>query len=87
MNQGRILALTGRASKRDPNDDLRDYRVPIDGVNTVDTVKFTTVGEAYAELDQFNDAWRCIGEAMTAVETTKQKLSEAEVYARRAKSR
>jgi predicted ATPase len=29
---------------------------------------------------QFDDAWRCIGEAMTAVETTKQGLYEAEVH-------
>jgi hypothetical protein len=35
---------------------------------------------AYAELGQFDDAWRCIGEAMTAVETTKERWWEAEVY-------
>ena len=29
---------------------------------------------------QFDDAWRCIGEAMTAVETTKETWCEAEVY-------
>jgi predicted ATPase len=33
---------------------------------------------AYAELDQFSDAWRCIDEAMSIMETTKGKLSEAE---------
>jgi predicted ATPase len=33
----------------------------------------------YAELGQFDDAWRCIGEAMTAVETTKERWSEAEI--------
>jgi predicted ATPase len=37
---------------------------------------------AYAKLDQFNEAWRSIGEAMTAVETTKQKWCEAEVHRR-----
>jgi predicted ATPase len=35
---------------------------------------------AYAELGQFDDAWRCIGEAMTAVETTKETWCEAEVH-------
>ena len=35
---------------------------------------------AYAELGQFDDAWRCIGEAMTAVETTKERWTEAEVH-------
>ena len=35
---------------------------------------------AYAELGQFDDAWRCIGEAMTAMETTKERWCEAEIY-------
>jgi predicted ATPase len=34
---------------------------------------------AHAELGQFDDAWRHIAEAMTAVETTKEKWCEAEV--------
>jgi predicted ATPase len=32
------------------------------------------------ELGQFDDAWRCIGEAMTAVETTKEKWCEADIH-------
>ena len=35
---------------------------------------------AYAELGQFDDAWRCISEAMTLVETTKETWFEAEVH-------
>jgi predicted ATPase len=35
---------------------------------------------AYAELGQFDDAWRCMGEAMTAVDTTKERWCEAEVH-------
>jgi predicted ATPase len=38
------------------------------------------LAEAYADLDQFDDARRCIGEAMTAVETTKEKWYEADVH-------
>ena len=38
------------------------------------------LARAYVELDQFNDAWRCISEAMTAVETTKERWCEAEVH-------
>ena len=38
------------------------------------------LARAYAELGQFDDAWRCIGEAMTAVETTKERWFEAEVH-------
>ena len=37
------------------------------------------LASAYAELGQFDDAWRCIGEAMTAVETTKERWCEAEI--------
>jgi predicted ATPase len=38
------------------------------------------LARAYAGLSQFDDAWRCIGEAMTAIETTKEKWCEAEVH-------
>jgi len=37
------------------------------------------LARAHAELDQFDDAWRFIGEAMTAVERTKETWFEAEV--------
>jgi predicted ATPase len=33
----------------------------------------------YAELGQLNEAWRCIGEAMSIVETAKERWFEAEV--------
>jgi predicted ATPase len=35
---------------------------------------------AYAELGQFENAWHCIDEAMTAAETTKERWHEAEIY-------
>jgi predicted ATPase len=35
---------------------------------------------AYAHLVQFDDAWRCIEEAMSLVRTTKEKWWEAEVH-------
>ena len=38
------------------------------------------LARAYAELGKFDDAWRCSGEAMTAVETTKEKWFEAEIH-------
>ena len=34
---------------------------------------------AYADLGKFDDAWRCIGEAMTAVETTNERWHAAEI--------
>jgi predicted ATPase len=38
------------------------------------------LARAHAELGQFEEAWRCIGEAMTAAETTKEKWGEAEIH-------
>ncbi len=37
------------------------------------------LARANAELGKFDDAWRYIGEAMTAMETTKEKWHEAEI--------
>jgi predicted ATPase len=37
------------------------------------------LASAYADLGQFDEAWRCIDEATNLVETTKQKWCEAEV--------
>jgi predicted ATPase len=34
---------------------------------------------AHAKLGQFDEAWRCIDDAVTAVETTKERWSEAEI--------
>ena len=35
---------------------------------------------AHAQLNQFDDAWRSIGKAMTAVETTGERWYEAEIH-------
>jgi predicted ATPase len=40
----------------------------------------STLATAYAKLGQFDDAWRCIREALTMVETTKERWCEAEVH-------
>ena len=38
------------------------------------------LSRAYAAVSQFDDAWCCIDEATTAIESTKEKWWEAEVY-------
>jgi predicted ATPase len=38
------------------------------------------VARAYAALGQFDSAWSCIGDAMTAAENTKERWYEAEIY-------
>jgi predicted ATPase len=40
----------------------------------------SSLTRAYAELGQFDAARRCIGEAMRAIEATKEKWCEAEIY-------
>jgi predicted ATPase len=80
MNQGNVLALTARAS--DATDML------ISGIAAYRTTGATAwlplhlprLARAHAELGQFEEAWRCIGEAMTLVETAKEKWCEAEVH-------
>jgi predicted ATPase len=38
------------------------------------------LARAHGQLGQFEEAWRCIGEAMTAVETTKEYWCEADIH-------
>jgi class 3 adenylate cyclase/predicted ATPase len=38
------------------------------------------LARAYAKVDQFDDAWRCIDEAIAAVEATNERWVEAEAY-------
>ena len=66
---------------RNPNDHLRDHALRVNGINSVDRrCILSYLARAHAELGQFDDAWRCIDEAMTAIETTKEKWCEAEVH-------
>ena len=41
---------------------------------------FSFLASAYGEVGYFDDAWRCIGEAITAIETSKETWFEAEVH-------
>jgi predicted ATPase len=50
------------------------------GSTTVLPMWLTYLASAYAKLGQFDDACRCIHEAMTAAETTKQRWYEADTY-------
>ena len=38
------------------------------------------LASAHADLGQFDDAWRCIGEAMTAMDATRERWCEAEAH-------
>jgi class 3 adenylate cyclase/predicted ATPase len=80
MNQGSVLALTGRASGA--------TEMLISGIAAYRTTGATIflpfylphLARAHAELGQFEEAWRCIGQAMRAAEATKEKWCEAEIH-------
>jgi predicted ATPase len=79
INQGCVLALTGKASDAVQmiTSGLTAFRST--GATVWGPLYLSYLARAYAELGQFDDAWRCIGEAMTAVETTKETWCEAEI--------
>ena len=78
--QGCVLALTGKASDAVQmiTSGITAWRST--GATVWMPLYLSYLARAYAELGQFDDAWRCIGEAMTAVETTKERWCEAEVH-------
>jgi predicted ATPase len=79
LYRGSILVLTGNASD--------GIEILISGMTAWRTTGATLylpyflsyLGRAHEEVGQFEEAWRCIGEAMTAVQTTKERWCEAEV--------
>jgi class 3 adenylate cyclase/predicted ATPase len=77
--QAEILALSDNTTEA--------LQSSIDGINalrsagqTVFIPKYLSwLARTYAKLGKFEDAWRCIGEAETAIETRKERWCEAEV--------
>ena len=79
MNQACVLTLTGKAPDAIQmfTSGIAAYRST--GARLWRPLHLLYLARAYAELGQFDDAWRCIGEAMTAVETTKERWCEVEI--------
>jgi predicted ATPase len=80
MNQGSVLALAGRASDAIEMSSSGITAYLSTGATLHLPLYLTHLARARAELGQFQEAWRCIGEAMTLVETAKEKWCEAEVH-------
>jgi class 3 adenylate cyclase/predicted ATPase len=77
MNQGCVRALTSQA--------LDAVRMITSGWQSTGATMWmpfflSYLARAHAELGKFEDAWCSICEAMTAVETTKERWCEAEVH-------
>ena len=80
MNQACVLALTGKAS-----DAIQMFASGIvayrsTGARVWLPLYLSYLARAHAELGQFDDAWRRVTEAMTEIETTKERWQEAEVH-------
>ncbi len=79
LNQGSVLALTGKAS-----DAVQLITAGITAFRSIGATLFmplylSNLAKAYAELGQFDDAERCIDEAMAAIDTTEERWNEGEV--------
>jgi class 3 adenylate cyclase/predicted ATPase len=79
MQKGCVLALSGKA--------LEGIQMITSGISTYKStgsrvylpIFLAHLSRAYAEVGQFDDAWHSIGEALSAVETTKERWYEAEI--------
>ena len=77
--RGCVFAQTGKMA-----DAIQAISADIAGLRTIGATTWGTgalahLALAYAALEKLDDAWRCIGEAMTAVETTKEGWYQAEI--------
>jgi predicted ATPase len=78
LTQGSVSALTGRANAVEIiTSGLAALRST--GATVYIPTYLSYLATAQADLGRFDDAWRSIDEAMTAVETTKEGMYEAEI--------
>jgi predicted ATPase len=76
--QGFLLLLTGKAADAAPmiTSGLDGWR----SMGSAQHLRFLAyLAQANAELGQFDDAWRCISEALTGIDTTKERWFEADL--------
>jgi predicted ATPase len=80
LNQGCVLALTGEAADAVQmiTRGLTAYRST--GTTMWMPTYLSYLARAYAGLGQFDDAWRCIGEGMTTIETSNESWFKAESH-------
>ena len=77
--RGWLFCLGGRASDVIPTivAGITEYRST--GAHTFLPMLLSSLASAYAEMGKFEDAQRCIDEALVAIETTKEKWFEADI--------
>ena len=79
LGRGWLLGLTGRAAEA-----VQIITSGIAAQRSTGATQFlpswlSNLAAAHAELGQLDEAWRCIGEAMSIIETAKERWVEAEV--------
>ena len=78
--QGILLALSGKPADAIPMIISGRSMYESTGATLGLSWRSPHLSAAYAELGQFDDAWRCVNEAITAVEATKETWCEAESH-------
>jgi tetratricopeptide (TPR) repeat protein len=79
-HHGCVLALTGKAAAAVQMISCGTAAWRSTGATLWTPLWLSYLGKAYADLEKFEDAWRCMEEAKTAVATTKERWYEAELY-------
>jgi predicted ATPase len=80
LGQGSALALTGKASDAVQVITAGLTALQATGAATFVPWHLSYLARAYMAAKQFPDAWRCVGDAMAAMEKTKDKWLDAEVH-------
>ena len=80
MNQGDLLALVGRTSDAVPMTISGIAAYQSTGATIYIPWHLSRLAWAHADLSQFDEAQRCSDQAITVVETTNERWSEAEVH-------
>jgi predicted ATPase len=76
--QGSLLALVGKASDAAQKITSGISAMRSTGIKAHLPFYLSFLASAYAQLGQLDDAWRCMDEAMSTIETTKERWTEAE---------
>src|SRR6516164_7708840 len=79
-HHGCVLALTGEAAAAVQMISSGTAAWRSTGATLWTPLWLSYLAKAYTDLEQFDDAWRCMEEAKTAVTTTKERWYEAELY-------
>ena len=81
------FAVTGKASDAVHTITTGISALRSTGATVVDAVVLSYLARAYAELGQFDEAWRCIGEAMTIASNNQGKVVRGRGPSRRRRNR